>query len=176
MLIYDHKPTTARRDPHIWPKRPGIDYPAIAEAAIERCLDLMATCSRLEADLEEIERRLVAGDRWFLDKTPKHPRYRNGIRTLGRHLDRRIAARASYETASLDLWHECCRLYAAIAHMEPLWAEHFVSPLGIGVPEHPRTVWDVLTGGREPPGHWPPEDRDYWIEGGTTWLPERRSA
>lgn len=170
MLIYDHKPQASRHDPYVFPKRAGIDYVAATEAAIERCLYLMTKCGRLEHQLAEVEGRLLAGDEWFRRREYTHPRYMNGHRTLCKHLNTRTLVRAQLDATSFALWIECCQLYAATRYIEPRLATYLLAPIGTAVPDHPRTVWDVLTGGREPPGHWPLEDRDYWIEGGSTWL------
>lgn len=151
-------------DPYVFPKRRGVDYAAIAEAQVDRCLDLMVELDQAERARAATGDRLRAGDAWFADKTSDHPRYRNGLKTQGKLMARLLVQSERERTAARDLWMACCNLYAALCHTEPLYAKAVIKPLGIDVPAHPRDAWDVLTGGREPPDTWPPSEHSHYIE------------
>lgn len=155
---------TNATDRAVFPKRPGVDYAAIAEAAVDDCLNLMlrlATCERRRA---YIESRLCDGDRWFLTHDMGHAGWKRALRQQGRLLRSKCREQAFERQAAFDLWHACCSLYVALQHVDSRVTHRIAREIGIATPDHPRAVWDVLTGGRHPPAHWPLEEQDYWIE------------
>lgn len=157
------------RDHAVFPKRPGVDYVTIAEDAVSVCLAHMERLATLEHQISYIEQRLRDGDQWFNTHSQNDPKYVTALRQMGRLIDQAGQVLATDQSVAFDLWHACCRLYAALTHVPERVAAHIVAEIGIGVPDHPQAVWDILTGGRAPPASWPLQESDYHIHPGRAW-------
>jgi hypothetical protein len=144
--------------------QPGRDPVEEAETAWLSAQVASFELEDLERDLESVYQAQERARGWFdrNDSTNRHYleayRRRNALDNHERDLEVLIWSQ------SRMCWVSCCDTYVLLQYVPAAsgwYREH--APELVGV-QHPDQIWNVLLPGRPAPGHWPMEERDWWIE------------
>lgn len=151
------------RDPNVFPPQPGINY---GEVAVTRWLEaqhLALDLDDLDAEIAALRERLDNATVWFQRNGKEHPKYERHYQ-LRWELDNRMRALLiQYRHVASLCWTSCMYVYAALQHIDrAAWVRENARGRFDG--ETPQGVWRALRPNDQPPGAWPPQESEAWVE------------
>lgn len=165
MMATFNLPSTKRlpgmADPNILPKRPGMDYAARADEAWREIEENKAAMETESDRLLAVSLRIQKGEGW-LRENPDHPERMDAYTLLSELRNEVIGIDINIRCLARVVWNNVLVLYACLSHIDVrLW----MIDNAVGFDHSsPSAIWDDIFPGKEPPGSYPPDKREAWLE------------
>lgn len=157
------EPLTGKRDPNVLPALPGRDMAMVAMTAWLDAQHGALDMDDLNAAFVAIGERIDRGDAWLEANGKEHPRYLDAITLRNELENQRRSLLVQIRCAAYACWVHCCELYACLCHIDAdAWIRSNARGRFSG--QTPQGIWHALRGKQPPPGAWPPEHQELWIE------------
>jgi len=156
-------PPQGQRDPNVFAPMAGRSY---TDSAILGWLEAQhgaLDMDDIDVAIGETHERLDRGRAW-LDAHPEtDPQYIRAMRLRGELEHRLRGLMTQYRVAAYACWVHCLEVYASLQHIDrAVWITENAPGRFSG--DVPQGIWHALRGKQRPPGSWPPEDSEAWIE------------
>ena len=165
------KPTT--HDPNLIPKTADPSWFDKAEVAWIDAQCFAYDVRDARERLAEVRSRIVNGKKWLAEEDDEDGM---GHRLYNELVNLERAIEIEERCLRHACWHHCLATYASLAHCpDPYEAAVKLGLLySVAVPQ---AVWMALFPDEEPPGEYPPGDKENWIDAGRyveVWDREQR--
>lgn len=149
--------TRPKIDSNVFSKRPGVNYGKVANDAWESIREKVEGVKAIEQELEATAYQYIKGELWCL-RNREHERHDEGEQMVNELCNEMKAISIRLYHAERELWHTCCTLYAATRYCD--WRDSDLTDTTL-----PHSIWQAVMPDREPPGAWPEEPHERWIDG-----------
>lgn len=154
------KATKKGLPPDVGPRVQAVDY---YNRAVQSWLQAQLNAYQLqdiEIQRQALADRITNGKQWI----EEHGAEPKAQRLLYRLQDQLNAVDISHTELLKTTWRLCTDVYVSWTHCDTDERWRWTMEFNMNDIEHPRELWKRLELGRSPPGNWPHDDAEWWIQ------------